>query len=164
MQSNNHYEVLGINPNASKQEIKQAFRNNALKYHPDKNNLPGSYPHTQKPKNSFIKSPTPTNTSQMTTKKHSSTGTTAKTKKKTIPSKPKGKIDQQEQLQEDLRDRINPNLLLKPLGKGLINQITASILILPKTPITPNVQNQNLKSVQILPLKMPLSAKGSLIS
>ncbi|KAJ9694225.1 hypothetical protein PVL29_009951 [Vitis rotundifolia] len=37
-----HYEALGIGRNASKEEIKEAFRKLALKYHPDK--------HAQSPK------------------------------------------------------------------------------------------------------------------
>ncbi|KAK4381980.1 Chaperone protein dnaJ 72 [Sesamum angolense] len=31
-----HYKVLGINKNASKEEIKQAFRKLAMEFHPDK--------------------------------------------------------------------------------------------------------------------------------
>ncbi|KAK6944516.1 DnaJ domain [Dillenia turbinata] len=37
-----HYEVLGVSRNASKEEIKQAFRKLALQFHPDK--------HSQSPK------------------------------------------------------------------------------------------------------------------
>ena len=33
----NYYEILGIKSDASKDEIKKAFRNLAKKYHPDKN-------------------------------------------------------------------------------------------------------------------------------
>ncbi|KAF8063126.1 hypothetical protein N665_1184s0014 [Sinapis alba] len=36
-----HYQVLGVNRNATKQEVKEAFRRLAVKYHPDK--------HTQSP-------------------------------------------------------------------------------------------------------------------
>lgn len=31
-----HYQVLGVNRNATKQEVKEAFRRLAVKYHPDK--------------------------------------------------------------------------------------------------------------------------------
>ena len=32
-----YYQILGISPEASKQEIKQAYRMMSLKWHPDKN-------------------------------------------------------------------------------------------------------------------------------
>ena len=32
------FKLLGLNENATEQEIKKAYRRNALKYHPDKNN------------------------------------------------------------------------------------------------------------------------------
>ena len=40
--SQSYYQILGVNKDASKQEIKKSFRKLAVQYHPDKNNSPGA--------------------------------------------------------------------------------------------------------------------------
>jgi DnaJ-class molecular chaperone len=50
-----HYEVLGISRGANKKEIRKAFREMALQYHPDKNELPRFQYLMKRLKMSFIK-------------------------------------------------------------------------------------------------------------
>ena len=40
--SQNYYDILGVDKQASEDEIKKAFRKLSLKYHPDRNSDPGA--------------------------------------------------------------------------------------------------------------------------
>ena len=42
MEKRDYYEVLGVNKNATDEEIKRAFRKLAKQYHPDVNKEPGA--------------------------------------------------------------------------------------------------------------------------
>jgi len=39
VKDNNPYDILGLSPSASKQDIKKAFKQMALKKHPNKNKI-----------------------------------------------------------------------------------------------------------------------------
>ncbi|MEO5934721.1 MAG: J domain-containing protein, partial [Duganella sp.] len=38
----NHYNTLGIAPNATEDEIKKIYRSLAMRFHPDRNQAPGA--------------------------------------------------------------------------------------------------------------------------
>ena len=51
--SDNYYTILGINENASSEEIKKAYRTLQMKWHPDKCDLPEAKEMFQKINNAY---------------------------------------------------------------------------------------------------------------
>lgn len=142
--------MLGVDRNANKDQIKQAYRTKALRYHPDKTNIAGLFFVIKRPRIFFIKWHLPTSSCTVRTNE-ATTMPSSNVKIAKISIKSSIRIDQKKRSLDPLQvSIISENRKIKNQSDSISNPnssskkclISADILNLNQIPTTQSVQEE----------------------